>query len=393
MKLEVIDGQQRITVVQSFFNDELYLPNSLRDVDVNLSGKIYSQLPDDVKAFIDYEQYEVDVVLGIEDPCNNKYQAIATEIFRRLQEGESLTYMEKAHARLNSLVRNFLVEYADDISFDFDKYQPLDKNDRKHPFFKSIYKGKNNRMQYLAFLCRLLIFEEADGPADVRESDITDFIAKAEVPNGIGDFSYKDEGIAKNVVRNLNFVFDVFKDAPQVVDGEGMKQFKTEYFALSVYLLLRHLRKHYVINDDCRRAIYDFVTEFYEKWKFERHADANRDILIFVENRQQSKNEIESRQQIIRQHFFEFADESGIELIEKDTKRTFNEAERIRIYRKDRGICQMCLEEGSSSEEALVPWRQYEADHVIPHSQGGSTIIENGQVLCRTHNRMKGAKI
>ncbi len=390
---EVIDGQQRITVVQLFFNDELALPPSLRNVRDDLPGKTYSKLPDDVKAFIDYEQYDVDLVLGIENPYNDKYQAIATEIFRRLQEGESLTYMEKAHARLNSLVRNFLVKYADDISFDFDNYQPLDKNGSKHPFLRNIYKGRNDRMQHLAFLCRLLIFEEADGPADIKESDLTDFVTKAEVPNGIGDFSYEGKGIAKSVLGNLNFVFNVFKDAPQVIDNESMKQFETEYFALSVYLLLRHLKKHYVINDDCKRAIYDFVMEFYEKWKFDRHIDTNRDILTFVENRQQSKNEIESRHQIIRQHFFDFAAKNGIEFIEKDSKRAFNEAERIRIYRKDRGICQMCVEQGLSLEEALVPWRQYEADHVIPHSQGGLTIIENGQVLCRMHNRMKNAKV
>ena len=392
MKFEVIDGQQRITVVQRFFSNEISLPNSLRDVRVDLPGKTYSELPDDVKNFINYEQYEVDLVLGIENPYNDKYQAIATEIFRRLQEGESLTYMEKAHARLNSLVRNFLVKYADDISFDFDNYQPLDKNGSKHPFLRNIYKGRNDRMQHLAFLCRLLIFEEADGPADIKESDLTDFVTKAEVPNGIGDFSYEGKGIAKSVLGNLNFVFNVFKDAPQVIDNESMKQFETEYFALSVYLLLRHLKKHYVINDDCKRTIYDFVMEFYEKWKFDRHIDTNRDILTFVENRQQSKNEIESRHQIIRQYFFDFAAKNGIELIEKDSKRAFNEAERIRIYRKDGGICQMCIKQGLSREEALVPWRQYEADHVIPHSRGGSTVIENGQVLCRRHNRIKNAK-
>ncbi|MDO8731129.1 MAG: HNH endonuclease [Actinomycetota bacterium] len=34
-----------------------------------------------------------------------------------------------------------------------------------------------------------------------------------------------------------------------------------------------------------------------------------------------------------------------------------------------------------------------EADHVHPHSKGGKTHIENGQVLCARHNKQKSARI
>ena len=57
------------------------------------------------------------------------------------------------------------------------------------------------------------------------------------------------------------------------------------------------------------------------------------------------------------------------------------------------GLCQFCLKEGLTENQARVSWSQFEADHVLPHSKGGETIIENGQVLCREHNRQKGAKI
>ena len=33
------------------------------------------------------------------------------------------------------------------------------------------------------------------------------------------------------------------------------------------------------------------------------------------------------------------------------------------------------------------------ADHVHPHSKGGSTTIANGQVLCSRHNKQKAARI
>jgi predicted restriction endonuclease len=53
----------------------------------------------------------------------------------------------------------------------------------------------------------------------------------------------------------------------------------------------------------------------------------------------------------------------------------------------------MCLAEGKSEEDALVPWHEFEADHLKPWSKEGKTTIENGQVLCRFHNRTKSNKM
>ncbi len=36
---------------------------------------------------------------------------------------------------------------------------------------------------------------------------------------------------------------------------------------------------------------------------------------------------------------------------------------------------------------------QLEADHVHPHSRGGWTAVENGQALCRRHNKQKRARV
>ncbi|MHB1165784.1 MAG: HNH endonuclease [Candidatus Nanopelagicales bacterium] len=37
--------------------------------------------------------------------------------------------------------------------------------------------------------------------------------------------------------------------------------------------------------------------------------------------------------------------------------------------------------------------KQLEADHIHPHSRGGSTTLGNAQALCSQHNRLKGARI
>jgi len=81
------------------------------------------------------------------------------------------------------------------------------------------------------------------------------------------------------------------------------------------------------------------------------------------------------------------------EFILKDENRAFNEGQRIAIYRRDKGLCQECLREGKNEKESRVSWDNYQADHIFPHSKGGATIIENGQVLCTHHNQKKSDKV
>lgn len=116
-------------------------------------------------------------------------------------------------------------------------------------------------------------------------------------------------------------------------------------------------------------------------------------LLVFSDHRQQTEADIEIRHLILRQPFFEHASLRKHEMLTKDSRRAFNEAERIAIYRRDGGLCHVCIGEGKKKSEAHVLWSKYDADHVIPHSKGGSTTLANGRVTCRFHNRSKGAKV
>ena len=93
--------------------------------------------------------------------------------------------MEVAHARLSSLPRNFVVKYADDISFDYDSYLPIEDNPDTHAFFRTITRP-NGRMQHLAILTRLLILEEQEGPADISDTNVSQFIEKGTTPTVSG---------------------------------------------------------------------------------------------------------------------------------------------------------------------------------------------------------------
>lgn len=386
---EIIDGQQRITAIQEFFDNKFRLPASLSDIHPDLSNKFFGELSTDLRKFIDKELIiNADVVKNIDDPKNPEHQKVATEIFWRLQQGETLNFMEIAHAKLSSLTRNFIVKYSDDETFDYEKYLPIDENPNKHDFFKIIERG-NNRMQHLMLMTRFLLIEEADNYVDLKDFAVVEFIEKYDANDGIGNYSFESTDLAKRCIKYLDIFYEVFKDDPMYDSKTGIKELSSEYLIISFYCLVRHLKKHYVIGDLEKSLINKFFFTFYQRW--DKGDQNDFDIVVFTNNRQQSQNNLQERDIILRQLFFDYLIKTGSSLTILDSKRLFNESEKIKIYRRDNGLCQQCLSEGKPEKECQVTWNQYQADHIFPHAKGGETIIDNGQVLCAYHNQRKGA--
>jgi len=64
--------------------------------------------------------------------------------------------------------------------------------------------------------------------------------------------------------------------------------------------------------------------------------------------------------------------------------RAFSDAERQKVYEKQKGICKVCKEKFEIEE--------MEADHITPWHEGGKTIEKNCQMLCKECNRRKSGK-
>lgn len=64
--------------------------------------------------------------------------------------------------------------------------------------------------------------------------------------------------------------------------------------------------------------------------------------------------------------------------------RQFDDKMKRKVYEAQNGICPICKKEYQKDE--------MEADHIIPWHQGGKTIIENCQMLCKLDNRTKSGK-
>ena len=64
--------------------------------------------------------------------------------------------------------------------------------------------------------------------------------------------------------------------------------------------------------------------------------------------------------------------------------RVFPDAMKRRVYEKQNGKCPECGE--------TFDLKEMEADHIMPWVEGGKTIEENCQMLCKEHNRRKAAR-
>ena len=396
-KLEVIDGQQRLSTILEFFKKDsnLRLPKTLKDISSDLPGKKYHELEADKREWFDKQLcLKADVIINIENKEDVDHTKIASDLFWRLQQGEPLTFIETLHSRLYSNVRNFVSKHADTYSFDYEQYTPKDDNPDIHSFFGKVIDISNDRMQYLLLLTRFLMVEFADGPTDVGDKKIKAFFDKFPVKTNsfiAPEFIARQE--VKDCLSNMNVFYAIFKDNSMIDKRHGVKYLKKDYFILSLYILLRHMKKYYVFEEKEYKAFDNFAQEFYKR--LVKNDEDDSLIMQFRDNRQQSTENLSARERIMRRIFFE----KNKNLVAKDTKRSFDESEKIEIYMRDKGICKLCckeyLTEGLPQEEAeekaKVTWSDYDADHIKAHIKGGRSVKENAQVLCKRHNRAKGS--
>ncbi|MBR1521948.1 MAG: DUF262 domain-containing protein [Bacteroidaceae bacterium] len=78
--------------------------------------------------------------------------------------------------------------------------------------------------------------------------------------------------------------------------------------------------------------------------------------------------------------------------------RIFDEATKRAVYRRqtseaianDTSNCPLCAMGHEANRKKIWKQTEMDADHVTAWSKGGTTTIENCQMLCKTHNRAKG---
>ncbi len=74
----------------------------------------------------------------------------------------------------------------------------------------------------------------------------------------------------------------------------------------------------------------------------------------------------------------------------RDSKRVLSEKERLDIYDKYDGLCQLKIK---CDGKTKLSRDNFHIDHKTPHSRGGDTDIENAQLSCPACNLAKSDKI
>lgn len=80
----------------------------------------------------------------------------------------------------------------------------------------------------------------------------------------------------------------------------------------------------------------------------------------------------------------------NIRIFDEPTKRAVYEKQTSEARNRNKSNCSHCTIGHDANKEKIWGFGEMEADHVSAWSKGGSTLPENCEMLCKTHNRVKG---
>lgn len=186
-EFEVVDGQQRLTAIFEFFDDELALTKTATE---EFGGEIYSELPEATQDTFDDFEIEFDIIEDAEE-------WEVKEFFQRLQEGLPLTSSEKLNS-VHSNLRDFTKKLA------------------QHDFFRSkVYLG-DKRYAFFDIASKVAALEIDGTDAGLRYEDLKDtfesqasFSSKSQVAVRLRDgFDYLDRAFPEKsrILRNRTIV-------------------------------------------------------------------------------------------------------------------------------------------------------------------------------------------
>lgn len=82
----------------------------------------------------------------------------------------------------------------------------------------------------------------------------------------------------------------------------------------------------------------------------------------------------------------------NIRLFEEGTKKTKYQQQTEKAKEEGTSNCPYCAIQDGPNKKKLWTYKEMDADHATAWSNGGATTLDNCQMLCITHNRVKGNK-
>lgn len=80
----------------------------------------------------------------------------------------------------------------------------------------------------------------------------------------------------------------------------------------------------------------------------------------------------------------------NIRIFKDDVKKVAYARQTTEAKKQGKSNCPLCACSDDNNKTRIYTFKEMDADHVTAWSKGGATDISNCQMLCKTHNRMKG---
>jgi len=332
-KWAVVDGQQRLTTIWRFLNNEFTLNEEF-------ANKTFDDLDMEQKNII--FKYPLSIVYIEEADLDD-----IRDLFLRLQNGTTLKSAEK---RVN--LGGNMSEFINALS--------------NHKIFDKVL-FKNKHRDYEQILAQCVTLELNGDPASTQNKALNEMYEEEK--------NFDIEGqVAKKFNRVLKYMENTFDDTTP-----ELKRFNF----ISIYLLISKLIDDLVITDK-NDLFKDFLIDFWDKLQKYRSQDEipedsrNYDFDSYINaisSRTDSLESIKTRHDILSKYFL--LKNSNLERY--DNQRNFTNEQRLTIWRRDKMVCWHCTKH--------VDWTDFEADHrPTPHSKGGKTSVENGVCAHKTCN-------
>ena len=344
-KYDVVDGQQRLRAIWGFFDGEFSLPGNADPIEGEVVASLkYEQLPDELR--MRFDVYSLDVVV-LEESDEDEVR----EMFLRLQNGTSLKAQEKRNA-FPGQMRAFVQLLSN------------------HKFFKSVGFA-NARFNHDLVAAQLLCLELAGGPTNIKNADLNRMYEK----NGSVDTKSPE---AKAVQRTLGILSEIFP--------EKMPELQ-RYNVISLYCVTAEMHKQYAF-DQVKPLLREWFLDF-ETARREQEQKAEEDVdpewATYKEKISHSTDSADSvrwRMSFMLRHLLE----KHPTIPRKDNQRAFTDAQRLAVFRRDKGQCQLKLK----CNGAKLTWDDWHCDHSVPWIGGGPTTVLNAKAACTACNLSKG---
>lgn len=348
---EVVDGQQRLNAIWEFLGNEYPISRDADPLgDHMIAGRLFDELDSRVQDQL--HSYNLSLV-ELDEAEDHEIE----EMFIRLQNGVPLNAAEKRNAIAGG-IRDFVRGIAS-----------------QHSLLTQSVPFPGNRFAHDEAVAQMLLIELRGGPTPVTSAKLSGMYDDGEkFAEGSPD--------AVRFKRVLNFLAQAFPQrTPELRKATVISLYTVASETLAKYAIQKRARgfgKWFVDFERRRRE---------EENKPEDEMDP--EMQKYQTALLQGSASLGS-QKIRRDVLVEDLLASITDLALLDDRRLFTNEQRIAIFRKADEKC--ANPDNNPDCVGECKWDDFHADHIVPHSAGGKTVVSNGQLLCPSCNLKKSDK-